>query len=256
MEDIYQIQLSLTNIIEYVIKPFSKDKPQKPTFENKPEYQPLPPLGFFAKFSKKKKEEYAQKVKEHEKKYQDKLQNWENDKKQKLEIYKNDLLKWEEQKELHDKKEQEYLDNFDELIKNDINFMEHMVDNTLNSISWPRETLISYHIDNTYKKILIDVDLPEIEDMPQKIASISSTGKKLNIKNKPKTKLQLEYAKHIHGIAFRIAGYIFATLPNIEKIIISGYSQRLDKATGKINDDYLYSFKITREGFSEIILMP
>src|SRR6266545_7748269 len=32
----------------------------------------------------------------------------------------------------------------------------------------------------------------------------------------------------------------------------SGFSQRLDKATGKINDDYLYSVIIDRRRFSQI----
>ncbi len=81
LENIYQDTVEPNNVIEYIKKPFTKNKPIKPTFEHKPEYQPLPPLGFFAKFSKKKKEEYAQKVKEHEKKYHDELRNWENEKK-------------------------------------------------------------------------------------------------------------------------------------------------------------------------------
>jgi hypothetical protein len=130
--------------------------------------------------------------------------------------------------------------------------MEEMLEGVLDTLSWPRETLISYEIEHDEQKVWMDVDLPEIEDMPQKIASIAANRKKLNIKNKPNKQLQLEYAKHIHGIAFRIAGTIFATLPTVKMIIISGYSQRLDSATGKVNDDYLYSFKIERDIFSQI----
>jgi hypothetical protein len=35
-------------------------------------------------------------------------------------------------------------------------------------------------------------------------------------------------------------------------VILSGYSQRLNKATGKIYDDYLYSYRIDREKFTKI----
>ena len=72
------------------------------------------------------------------------------------------------------------------------------------------------------------------------------------IKQKAKKQLQLEYAAHIHGIAFRLSGTAFAALPASEKIIVSGYSQRLDSSVGKIVDEYLFSFKVDRENFTKI----
>ena len=57
---------------------------------------------------------------------------------------------------------------------------------------------------------------------------------------------------HIHGIAFRLVGVVFATLPISNTVFISGYSQRLDSSTGKINDDYLFSFKVDRNSFKNI----
>jgi len=108
--------------------------------------------------------------------------------------------------------------------------MDKTLEDALNSLSWPRETLVSYQISDNGQQVWLDVDLPEIEDLPQRVASVASGGKKLNIKKKPAKQLQLEYAQHIHGIVFRLAGIVFATLPAARTAVISGFSQRLDSS--------------------------
>jgi len=44
----------------------------------------------------------------------------------------------------------------------------------------------------------------------------------------------------------------FHTLPSLEELIISGYSQRLNPATGNIRDDYLFSARVRRSVFAKI----
>jgi hypothetical protein len=58
--------------------------------------------------------------------------------------------------------------------------------------------------------------------------------------------------RHIHGVGFRIAGELFAALPNTIGIVLSAYSQRSDKTTGQIKDEYLYSVRIPREKWMNI----
>ncbi|MCN4144841.1 MAG: hypothetical protein LC437_07295 [Thiohalomonas sp.] len=111
---------------------------------------------------------------------------------------------------------------------------------------------ISYEITDSGTLVWLDVDLPEIEDLSQKEATLAASGRKLNIKNKSQKKLREEYAQHAHGIILRLVGLVFSTLPSPKQIMIPGYSQRLDKTTRKINDDYLFSFKIDRGIFSNI----
>ena len=237
----------------YIIsKKFDAPTPEKPNLPPKPEVEKVKPLGFFAKLSKKKKEEYEKKVIESEEQYKKALANWEKKKSDILHEYDKILSQWEKNKQDFENRETYYSENFTHLLENDLEFMESTLEKTLNNLSWPRETIVSYEIDNHGSLVWVDIDLPEIEDLPQKIATLAASEKKLNIKSKPKKQLQLEYAKHIHGIAFRIVGTVFATLPKVKEIVISGYSQRLDKATGKINDDYLFSYKINRETFEEI----
>jgi len=57
---------------------------------------------------------------------------------------------------------------------------------------------------------------------------------------------------HVHGIAFRLIGETFAALPIVQRITLSGFSQRNDPATGQLRNDYLYSVLVDREAWSHI----
>ena len=252
LENIYQDTSNPNNTLEYKAKEYYELKPEKLVIPNKPEKEEISALGFFASFFKSKKEDHQQKIEEAENQHNTKLQKWEQTKQQKISNYEKTLAEWEQNKKEYETQEKYYEENFSELVTSDVHFMETLLEDVFNGLSWPRETIVSYEIDNNSKTIWIDVDLPEIEDLPQKIAAIAATGRKLNIKNKAKKQLQLEYAKHIHGIAFRLVGYVFSALPKVNDMVISGYSQRLDTATGKVNDDYLFSYKVDKEGFSRI----
>ena len=88
--------------------------------------------------------------------------------------------------------------------------------------------------------------------MPQRMATLAASGRRLAIKAKNQTALRLDYARHIHGILLRTAGAVAATLPHVERIVVSGFSQRLDRATGVVGDDYLLSVIFDREGLARI----
>ncbi len=134
----------------------------------------------------------------------------------------------------------------------DADYSADSLTEAVQSLEWPRETLISFQLDLPGKNVWLDVDLPEIEDLPQRVATMSASGKKLNVKAKPQKSLRMEYSRHIHGIAFRIAATVAAVLPWAGTIHLSGFSQRLNKATGMINDDYLFSVAFTRVGLERI----
>lgn len=252
LENIYQDTSNPNNTLEYKAKEYHEPKPAKLVTPAKPEKEQIPPLGFFASFFKSKKEDHQQKIEEAVNQHDAKLQKWEQAKQQKISKFEKTLAEWEQNKKEYEIQEKYYEENFFELVDSDINFMETLLEDVFNSLSWPRETIVSYEIDDSRETVWIDVDLPEIEDLPQRVADIAATGRKLNIKDKAKKQLQLEYAKHIHGVAFRLVGSSFSALPKVKDIVISGYSQRLDSSTGKVNDDYLFSYKVNKEGFNRI----
>ena len=130
--------------------------------------------------------------------------------------------------------------------------MYEVLESSLQSIEWPRETNVSYEIDPSGKKVFVDVDLPVIEDMPGKSASLPSRGWKVTMKALTDTKLRQLYMNHVHGVGFRLIGEIFATLPTVNEVALSAYSQRASKATGEIQDEYLYSVRVSRNEWSKI----
>ncbi len=96
------------------------------------------------------------------------------------------------------------------------------------------------------------LNLPEIADLPGREATLAVSGRKLNIRDKSDRQMREEYARHVHGVALRIGGLAFATLPISQRVVVSGYSQRLDDAVGIVRDDYLFSVRFEREAFGAI----
>lgn len=162
---------------------------------------------------------------------------------------------WKSQKERHDTEQEILIARYeDELAADepDLDFMEGLLENAFDAIHWPRETLISFELRDKSKNAVIDVDLPEIEDFPRRTAQVSENGRSLKIRDKTEKQLRLEYARHIHGVIFITAATAFSTVPQLETLVVSGFSQRADKATGRIEDEYLLSLHVDRDTMSRV----
>lgn len=103
--------------------------------------------------------------------------------------------------------------------------------------------------DETNHAAIICVDLPELSELPGKEVIRLSNG---NLKEKQKTQIRLkqEFATLAFGLAIYISSNVFALCANVERILISGYTQRRDKE-GEKNDEYIYSIVFNRESFIE-----
>jgi hypothetical protein len=113
-------------------------------------------------------------------------------------------------------------------------------------ICWPRETLLNFEVSQDGRQISLDVNLPEIEDMPSTAASVLVSKLAVKFKTYSEIQLRKDYMQHIHAVLFRIAGEVFAAVPLSQSIVISGFSQRLNPQTGRTRDDYLISARIER----------
>jgi hypothetical protein len=162
------------------------------------------------------------------------------------------LKKWELQRAAFNKSQNDRRQLIEAHIYNDQNAMEQYLEETLQDIVWPRETDVSTEISDNGQLIFIDADFPEIEDMPTNKASVPSKGYKLSVKELSATQVQKLYMQHVHGIAFRTIGEAFSALPNSRVIVFSGYSQRADKATAHITDEYLLSVRVERSDWEKI----
>ena len=156
------------------------------------------------------------------------------------------IAEWKLRKDTHEALQKAEAAFLEKLNAGDPHAIEQHFEAVLQDITWPKETLVTFEIPAP-GTLAVDVDLPEIEDMPNKTAAVPQRGLKLSVKEMGATHVQKLYMRHIHGIGFRIAGEAFAASPPISMVILSAYSQRPDKATGNVIDQYLYSARISRE---------
>ena len=135
------------------------------------------------------------------------------------------------------------------LINGEDSAVSEVFDSWISSCELPVEINISYDWSQRTGTMLLDVDLPEIEDLPLTKLVKTDTG---NLKEKKKTlaELRSEYATLVFGLAIFIVSHTFNVSPAVQRILISGYTQRLDK-DGVIKDDYIYSIKFTRDMFEQ-----
>lgn len=228
----------------YVIVPYSVLQPSKEDVQTKLEEEAKKKVhaNFFSvhKFRKKYVEEHFKD------RYDETLRQWNEDK---LEYLKNESLKKNQKDKefyglyLEKKKYLEDCKNGDSKVICDI------FDSWITNMELPMEININYEWDVEHQTMGLDVDLPEIEDLPETIKIKTDSGT-LKEKKKTQTELRQEYAKMIFGLVVFIGSHVFDISPTIKRILISGYTQRRNKV-GDLFDCYIYSLILNREGFEK-----
>lgn len=198
---------------EYAFVNFDKNKPAQPTPMEQISYpcqETVEPLGFFSGLFAGKKKKHQERIVQLEDNFKQEVQKYETDMatlaseySEKVNIWESKLSNWQEDKEKHNVEQEANAVKFSRDIKTDECLMDSILALEIESIEWPRETLISYSIEDNGKSVWLDVDLPEIEDIPQKLAKLSANKRRLTIKNKAKKQLQLEYAHRAGSRIFR-----------------------------------------------------
>lgn len=130
--------------------------------------------------------------------------------------------------------------------------MEALLEQRLGEIVWPTETLVGIDIAPDGRALMLDVDLPEVEDMPTMRATLGARSWDLSLRAVGEVATRKLYQRHIHAIGFRMIGEAFAALPTLRTIVLSGYSQRASAVTGHVNDEYLYSVRVQRDEWSQL----
>ena len=96
--------------------------------------------------------------------------------------------------------------------------------------------------------VMIDLDLPEIEDMPQNKLTELADGT-IKIKAKTKKEQYEDYRTCVFGLGEYVASHVFAIVPQAKKIVMSAYTQRRDEKTGENMDVFIYSIVFERADF-------
>lgn len=166
--------------------------------------------------------------------------------------YQRRLAAWEKARALHLELEEQKRKRHEDDVRTNVDAMEWVIAEALEDMPWPRETSVSFDVLDDGKRIALDIDLPEVEDMPAKVAAITGRGFEIKFNEMSTTRLRQLYMRHVHAVGFRVVGEVMARLPACQEVIISAFSQRPNKQTGQVEDQYLYSVKVRRERWRDI----
>ncbi|HFL7940484.1 DUF4236 domain-containing protein (plasmid) [Pseudomonas fulva] len=161
-------------------------------------------------------------------------------------IYQQDLSEWEAARDAHDKERSEAEKTFRLAAKGFSAHMEKALDYVLSGIAWPKETNVAYQFTYDAAGIALDVDLPDEGDTPRRTAEAKGNGK-LTFKTRSDAQVRRDFVGLCYGSLFRVVGEVFALLPAINRCLVSGYVQRNDPATGRLEEPYILSVVVRRE---------
>ena len=130
-------------------------------------------------------------------------------------------------------------------------YVNERFDEALSNMELPVEIAVNYEYNEDKGLMLIDLDLPEIEDMPREQADYDSSGH-LVVKYKTDKDNYSDYEQCIYGLAFYLAGLCFNLTTRINFIEISGYTQKTDIMSGGTIDTYVYSVLFDRKNFRKL----
>ena len=119
----------------------------------------------------------------------------------------------------------------------------------LGALEWPRPTDIAMSFVDG--RLLLDVDLPEIEEMPERRWLVDETGPGLREKALSARERAGLYLDHICSLVVRLIDHSMAAAGSIRIVAVSGYTQRT-KASGVTADDYVATVEVMREGWQAI----
>jgi hypothetical protein len=202
--------------------------------EEKPAVPPVRSLGLFGRIFKKRRERIEDENRRMDRQHKIQLEAWNHRRSEHQQAQAR--LRW-----LHDVGRH-----------GDPEAMQEYIEQTFSAIAWPRETAVSAEIEPAGTVVWLDVDLPELEHMPTHSATVATRGLKVNIKEKPDKQRRSDYLSHVHAVAFRLIGEAFAALPTATTVVLSGYTQRPDPATGQSLDVYVVSVRAARCKWREI----
>lgn len=172
--------------------------------------------------------------------------------------WKNEKDAFEQQEDINETNankrfEREYLkekERLTKLLDNDNEMINAVVDEWLKTVEFPFEFSLDYDIRDN--ELMVDLDLPEIEDMPIHCAQRMANGT-VKIKNKTQKETKEDYYQCVLGLSLFFATHLLNLAVGIERITVSAYTQRRN-TKGIINDEYIYSIKFVREGLKNIDL--
>lgn len=243
----YEIKLRALKLQKYTKLTFNVKAPNKEDIISQLEKEAIENISsIFFWANKSKRRVYVLENTEH--RYKLALKKWETDKQLfELDQLNKEKLKNEQYLTVYNARKIE-LEGF---LSPDADYIHKKIETVLGKMTLPVDFSIDYELNIDEGNLSIDLDLPEIEDIPTCKVNMLASGK-ISIKQKTSKDISNDYARCVCGLAFFFTGIFFNISSKINKITIAGYTQRVDAKDGNTKDDYIYAVSFDRISFSGI----
>lgn len=241
-------ELSSLKPEKYMIRDFTIPQPSEAELRSKLEKEAETAVATFA-FWKAKKLRMQYVDDRFPVKYEEAMKAWQA---QKAAFDDSECSRKAEMDEIYQRQYEAVKECLAQTLEGNADYIENALDKWFQKIELPLDFAVQYEYDPSRNTLYIDLDLPEIEDIPDETAVQMANGT-MKVKKKTQQKLREEYAQCVFGFSVFIASHCFGVSIKVEKILISGYTQRRNKI-GDLVDDYVYSVVFERSGFENINL--
>lgn len=163
-------------------------------------------------------------------------------------LFDVEVKKWQEERDGFYESLRQSMHN---LIDGDKNYVIAAICSLFPDDELPMEYFVDFAYEEESGRVMVDLDLPEIEDIPVKKIILTPTGKK-SIRLKGQTDLRSDYANCVFGLAMYVAYSIFNISLKVKSVEISAFTQRKDANSALATDQYVFVVDFTRDLFSEI----
>ena len=128
--------------------------------------------------------------------------------------------------------------------------IDREIDAWLNAVESPIPFAVQTEILPGKRTVFLDLDLPEIENMPaQKLVTLASGAVKL--KDKSQKESREDYRTCVFGLGEYVASHALTLAPALERAVVSAYTQRRNEKTGEVDDVFIYSVVFERGAFKK-----
>ena len=132
----------------------------------------------------------------------------------------------------------------------DAQAIDREIDAWLNGVESPIPFAVQTEILPDKRTVFLDLDLPEIENLPaQKLVTLASGAVKL--KDKSQKERREDYRTCVFGLGEYVASHALTLAPALERAVVSAYTQRRNEKTGEVDDVFIYSVVFERDAFKK-----
>ncbi|TVP76675.1 MAG: DUF4236 domain-containing protein [Gemmatimonadales bacterium] len=162
---------------------------------------------------------------------------------------------WEEARQAHEALESERLGAMEAARAGDEEAVAEALEHHFADVPWPRETEVGLEVEpggDGGIRLWLDVDLAPRDAFPREEARPAKRELRILVRERSDRQRREEYRDHVHGFCFRAVGEAFHALPGVEEVVVTGFTQAVDPATGADADEVLLSARIERAAWGQI----